>query len=385
MTNLTLLAASIVVAWAFLLLVRGGFWHADVRLGRSPAPPRWPAIVGVVPARDEAESIGAVVRAHLLTAYAGAFHLIVVDDASSDGTADLARAAAAEIGAGDRLTVRAGAPLPQGWTGKLWAQAQGIAAAREHTPTYLLLCDADIAFGPDTLPRLVAKAEAERLDLVSLMSRLDARGPWAGLLIPAFILFFQKLYPFDWANDPARGTAAAAGGVMLLRAATADARDLPAAIRGALIDDCTMAAKVKRGPGRIWIGLADDGAATSLRDNRSLASIWSMVARTAYAQLGNSPLLLAGTLLGMVWLYLAAPALAVTVPLHGDRLAGALGLAAWAAQAVAFAPTLRDYRKPAWLAPLLPAAGALYAAMTFASAWNSWHRRGGRWKGRTYP
>ncbi len=385
MTPLALLAASTLAAWAFMLLAWGRFWRADVRLDASPPPLRWPDVVGIIPARDEADSIGAVVRAHLSTEYAGAFHLIVVDDASSDGTADHARKAAAEIDAADRLTVLNGAALPAGWTGKLWAQAQGIAAAQARAPSYLLLCDADIAFGTQTLPRLVAKAEGGRLDLVSLMSRLDARGPWAGLLIPAFILFFQKLYPFAWSNDPQRRTAAAAGGVMLLRADVATARDLPAAIRGALIDDCTLASTVKRGPGRTWIGLADAGMATSLRDNRSLASIWSMVARTAYAQLGNSPALLAGALIGMGWLYLAAPVLALTLPLHGDRLAGALGLAAWALMALAFAPTLKDYKKPLWISPLLPLAGALYAAMTFASAWNHWRKRGGQWKGRTYP
>lgn len=385
MTNLALFATTIVAAWTFMLVARGGFWRADVRLGDAPAPQRWPDVVGVIPARDEAESIGAVVRAHLSSVYPGVFHLIVVDDASSDGTAQIARAAAADIGAADRLTVLDGASLPAGWTGKLWAQAQGIAAARTWAPTYLLLCDADIAFGPETLSRLVARAEAGRLDLVSLMSRLDARGFWAGLLIPAFILFFQKLYPFAWSNDPARRTAAAAGGVMLLRAETAGACDLPAAIRGALIDDCTLAATVKRASGRIWTGLADEGAATSLRDNRSIGSIWSMVARTAYAQLQHSPVLLAGTLLGMAWLYLAAPALALASPLHGDWRAGALGLLGWALMALAFAPTLKDYRKALWRAPLLPFAGALYATMTFSSAWNHWMKRGGRWKGRTYP
>lgn len=382
---LTLLAGLSLAAWLFMLLFWGRFWMADVRLQSRPAPARWPAVVGVIPARDEAESIAAVVAAHLGGDYRGDFHLVVVDDNSSDGTADLARAAA---GAGpERLTVLPGQPLPSGWTGKLWAQQQGVQAALQRAPeaAYLLLCDADIVFGPHTLGALAAQAEATDAALVSLMARLDARGFWASLLIPAFIFFFQKLYPFPWSNRGDRPwAAAAAGGVMLVRTDAVTALDLPASIRGALIDDCTLAARIKRSGRKTWIGLAAPGEAVSLRDNRGFASIWSMVARTAYAQLGKNPLLLAGCLLGLVLLYLAGPAVALGWIWHRDGLAAQLGLAAWAAMTLAFLPTCLDYRRP-WTAPLLPLAGLLYGLMTFDSARRTWQGKGGAWKGRTYP
>ncbi len=371
-------------AWVFMLLFWGQFWRANQRLRPAPVPPVWPSIVGVIPARDEADSIAQVVNAHLSSAYPGAFSLIVIDDASTDGTGALARAAAQ--GKAHALQVIDGAALPPGWTGKLWAQAQGVARARETAPEarYLLLCDADIVFGPETLGRLVAKAEADRLSLVSLMARLDARGPWASLLIPAFVFFFQKLYPFAWANSPKRSSAAAAGGVMLVRADAVAELDLPASMRGALIDDCSLAAKVKRSGRPIWIGLAEPGMAISLRDNRGMESIWSMVARTAYAQLGHSPLLLAGALLGLCFLYVTGPALALSGAWLGATPAVWFGSAAWVLMSLAFFPTALDYRRP-FVAPLLPLAAILYGAMTFDSARRSWQGAGGAWKGRTYP
>ena len=418
MFALDLLGAAAFAAWVFLLLAWGRFWTADMRLARLPAradparspagplkldllrapqpararPPKeaeavsakWPEVVGVIPARDEADSIGQVVEAHLGGRYPGLFSLVLVDDASSDGTAEIAKAAAE--GLPRRLSVIAGEALPPGWTGKLWAQAQGLAAARRLAPEakYVLLCDADIVFGKATLTRLVAQAEAEGAALVSLMARLDARGFWASILIPAFILFFQKLYPFAWSNDPKRRTAAAAGGVMLARAEALQALNLPASIQGALIDDCALAAKIKRSGRKTWIGLAAPGEAVSLRDNRGFGSIWSMVARTAYAQLGNNPWLLWGCLFGLAFLYLAGPALLLTLPWHGSVAAASFGAAAWGLMTLAFLPTAYDYGRP-WAAPLLPLAGLLYGLMTFDSARRSWQGRGGAWKGRTYP
>lgn len=378
------LSAGALAAWLWLLTLHGRFWRADIRLPDAPEPAAWPSVVAVIPARDEAQSIAAIVKAHLATDYPGDFRLIIVDDSSSDGTAARAREAA---GGDPRLCVLAGAPLAPGWTGKLWAQQQGIALALAEAPDWLLLCDADIRFGAQTVRRLVAFAERERLSLASLMSRLDSRGGIASLLIPSFIFFFQKLYPFAWVNDARRRTAGAAGGVMLVRAGAVRAHDLPASIRGALIDDCALAARVKHGPpaGRLWLGLARQVEAVSLRDNRALASIWTMVRRTAYAQLGYSPLFLVGALLGMVWLYLTGPVALLLWPLTGQGWAALVGAAAWTAMAVALAPTLADYGKPRILGFALPLAGLLYTAMTFDSAWSTWRGRGGRWKNRSYP
>lgn len=388
MSVLSLLAFAVLLAWLWLLSLHGGFWRADIRLGPDrAAPAEWPQIVAIIPARNEADTIADTIAAHLACDYPGIFSVVLVDDQSTDATVENARAAASR--APDRLGIIRGKPLPAGWTGKLWAQAQGVEAAFALAPRarFFLLCDADIRFGPHTLRRLVARAMSDNLALVSLMSRLDARGLWAGVLIPAFILFFQKLYPFAWANSRKRKTAAAAGGVMLVATDRLRELNLPATIRGALIDDCTLAERIKHGPppGRIFIGLAEPGEAVSGRDNRSLGSIWSMVARTAYAQLGYSALMLTLCLAGLAFVYLLGPAILLTWPWHKSGWAAVEGLGSWILMAIAFAPTLRDYGKPVWLAPLLPLAGFVYGLMTFDSARRSWAGKGGAWKGRTYP
>ncbi|MEM9011288.1 MAG: glycosyltransferase [Pseudomonadota bacterium] len=367
------------VLWVVLLFGRGGFWRADQRLGVPPAPEAWPEIAVVIPARNEVETIAEVVAAHRATAYPGAVRVFVVDDSSDDGTAEAAREAGAEVVAAP--------PLAPGWTGKLWAVSSGVAAAEKAMPDlrWLLLTDADIVHAPETLQRLVAMGEARDLALVSLMARLDARGFWGRLLIPAFIFFFQKLYPFRWVNDPQRMMGGAAGGCMLVRAEALRGIGGIAAIRGALIDDCTLAARLKTGPPRraIWLGLAD-GEMVSRRDNRPLGSIWTMVARSAFTQLDHSALQLLGTVLGMVLIYLAPP-LAVAVGLLSQPMLLVLGLAAWALMLVAYRPTLRLYGLGAWHGLLLPLAGVLYTAMTVDSALQHWRGQGGRWKGRTYP
>ncbi len=382
---LTFIAFLALAAWGWLTVLRGGFWRASERLGDSPAPETWPEIVAVIPARDEAETIGEVVRAHMAADYPGKLTVIVADDGSSDGTADIARAAA--DGKDRPFEVVAVPPLPDGWTGKLWAVETGLKRAKEIAPNakYILLTDADIALSRDTLARLSAKAEAENLVLASLMARLDARGPWASFLIPAFIYFFQKLYPFPRANDPDDNMAAAAGGCMLARREAIDAIGGMRAIRTALIDDCAFAKAVKNltPSTKIWIGLAQDEA-VSLRDNRELSSIWNMVARTAYAQLGFSPLMLAGTVLGMALLYFAAPLIVLTLFFHWNAAALVYAAGACAMMGYTYWPTLRLYGRAPWEAALLPVAAGLYTAMTVSSALRHAQGEGGQWKGRTY-
>jgi len=391
--SLSLIALAAMAAWFGLVFFRAGFWRADQRLADAPAPPRWPEVVAVIPARDEAPTIAEVVRAHLACDYPGRLSVILVDDGSTDGTDAIARAAAesARENAGDKprpFIVLTAPDKPDGWSGKLWAVHAGLAHAREITPAaeYVLLTDADIIAAPDTLRRMVAKAEDEKLALASLMARLDARAAWGGLLIPAFIYFFQKLYPFPRANDPDDDMAAAAGGFMLARADALEAVGGVEALKSDLIDDCALARRIKdSAPGAtVWIGLADDEA-VSRRDNRSLGSVWNMVARTAYAQLGYSPLLLAGTVLGMGLIYLAPPLVALGFAWHGSALALAAALAGWGLMAYSYWPTLKLYEREPWEAPLLPLAAALYTAMTVSSALRYWRGQGGRWKGRVYP
>lgn len=366
---MTLLALLSLLAWGGLLLFRGGFWRADQRLnGASPDREHWPGVVAVIPARDEAPTIGLTVASLLGQDYPGEVRVVVVDDNSTDGTA---RAA----GASDRLTVISGRPLEAGWTGKLWAQNQGLAEAARIMPEarYVLLTDADIEHDPANLRRLVDKAEWESLDLVSLMVRLRCESLWERLLIPAFVFFFQKLYPFRWVNDPEAGTAGAAGGCMLVRRTALERIGGLESIKGRLIDDCSLAARVKEG-GAIWLGLAE--RTRSLRTYESLGKIWRMVARTAFIQLDHSVLALIGTVLAMAVIYLAPP-----VALFGGHPAG---VAPWLLMALAYRPTLALYGRPAWEGLLLPLAALLYTLMTLDSARRHWMGKGGGWKGRTY-
>ena len=337
-----------------------------------------------MPARNEADVIGRALASLLRQDYRGPLDVILVDDHSDDGTAEAAAVAAGDSGRGERLHLVRARPLPAGWSGKLWALSEGLAGAQESVPgaRYLWLTDADIEHQPATLGHLVAKAEAERLDLVSLMVALSCEGAWERLLIPPFVFFFQKLYPFAWVEDPRRRTAAAAGGCILVSSARLAAAGGLAKIKDALIDDCALARLIKNPAvgGSLWLGLATESR--SIRPYEGLAPIWRMVARSAYTQLGHSPLLLAATLVGMALVYLAPPLLALGAPLHGQPWPALAGLAAWALMALAVWPTLRLYRQPPWLAPLLPLAALLYGAMTFDSALRHWRGRGGAWKGR---
>jgi hopene-associated glycosyltransferase HpnB len=364
--------------WLYLLIGRGGFWRAAVRDDDAAAwPGPWPAVTAIIPARDEAESVGETVSSLLRQAYPGEFNVIVVDDQSRDATAAVARAAAAAAGAADRLTVVPGRALPAGWTGKLWAQQQGVACAAQAqpAPAYLLFTDADIAYQPDALSRLVGQAAASGAVLTSLMVKLRCVSFAERVFIPAFIFFFQMLYPFSWANNPRRATAAAAGGCMLVRREALDAAGGLPAIRDALIDDCALAKILKR-HGPILIALTE--RVRSIRAYPAVADIRHMVARTAYAQLRYSPLLLAGTVIGLALTYLAPVALA----LFADGVPQFIGLFVWLLMAFAFAPTLRFYGVTRLWGLALPAIAAMYMAFTIDSAYQNVRGRGGMWKGR---
>jgi len=371
-----LIAAGAIAAvmWAYLLVFRGAFWRIerdDFALTAVPAR----SVVAVIPARDEAEVIGGAVASLLAQEYAGRLDIVIVDDHSTDGTAQIARDAAAAAGAADRVTVIQAAPVPAGWTGKLWAVRQGTAIAAGMRPDYLLLTDADIVHARDNLRRLVARAESGGYDLVSLMVRLHCRGLWERLLIPAFVFFFFKLYPPRWVADSARGMAAAAGGCMLLRGGTLQRIGGVDSIRHEIIDDCALARRVKT-VGRVWIGIAEE--TRSVRPYGSWRPLWDMISRCAFAQLNYSIPILAGLMAAMVFTYLAPPLLV----LSGRPVAMALGGAAWLAMAASFLPILKMYRCPPLVALLLPAIAAFYMAATLGSAVQFWRGRGGAWKGR---
>jgi hopene-associated glycosyltransferase HpnB len=373
------LIASIVLAiWLYLIAARGGFWRLAERDDAPVSPPgAWPAVATVIPARDEAECVGQTVTSLLRQNYPGALTVIVVDDQSRDGTADVARGAATLIGAGERLTVLPGRPLPAGWTGKLWAQQQGLefAVTVAASPAYLLLTDADIVYAEDAVTNLVARAEVGGLVLTSLMAKLRCKSFAERMFVPAFIFFFQMLYPFAWANDPRRSTAAAAGGCMLVRRDALQQAGGLAAIRDALIDDCALAKLLKR-QGPISIALTD--RVRSIRAYPAIGDIRRMVSRSAYAQLNYSPLLLAGTVIGLALTYLAPVALA----LFAGGVPQFIGLFTWLLMAFAIRRTLRFYGLSILWTPLLPAIAAMYMAFTVDSAYQHARGRGGMWKGR---
>lgn len=366
------IAALTLAAWLGLVLGWHGFWRLREFLPPAGTRETWPAVGVVVPARDEAETIARVLDALLAQDYPGALHIILVDDQSSDGTGAIARAIV-----DPRLTVIGGAAKPQGWSGKLWAVDQGVRALPG--VAFVFLTDADTVHGPATLRRLVDHALRHDRALVSLMVRLACAGFWEKLLVPAFVFFFRMLYPFAAVNDDRSRIAGAAGACVLVRHDVLMAIGGIAAIKGALIDDCSLAAAIKRAGHGLWLGLADDSH--SLRRYPALAPFADMVARTAYTQLRHSPLALLGAILGLALLYIAPPALALFAPWPE----AALGLAAWIVMLIAYVPMVAHYGMSGTWALALPVVAVLYGGMTILSALRHRRGQGGLWKGRSYP
>jgi len=364
------------VIWLYLFFVRGNFWqlHEDTI---DPKPlERWPRVVAVVPARDEAETIARAVTSLTRQDYLGEFAIIVVDDHSSDGTADLARKAAQDSPAAARVAVHPAAELPPGWTGKVWAMNEGIAAAAARAPEYFWFVDADIVHAPSTLRSLVFRAEKDPLDLASLMVLLQAKTFSERLLIPSFLYFFLMLYPPNWVANPKSRIAAAAGGCILLRRAALERIGGMAAIRNAVIDDCAVARAVKASGGKIWLGLTK--TSMSLRGYSSFAKVIDLIARVAFTQLRYSFFLLLGTLVGLFVTYLLPWALFLAYPGEAWLLVDTTV----ALMAASFLVTVKFYDLSWPWALTLPIAALFYMYATCVSAVRYWLGRGGQWKGR---
>ncbi|MGC1483605.1 MAG: glycosyltransferase [Candidatus Acidiferrum sp.] len=365
--------------WLHLFFGRGWFWRVnmlDADGVRIEPPDVWPRVVAVVPARNEAETIGEVVASLVKQDYPGSFSVVIVDDHSEDATAIIASHVAMEQGAKGRVQLVPASMLPDGWTGKLWALNTGVASVQLDSPAFYWFTDADITHAPDTLRRLVGRADADKLDLASLMVLLQANTLPERALIPAFLYFFLMLYPPRWIADEDLGTAGAAGGCILLRREALERIGGFAAIRGEVIDDCALAKAIKRSGGRAWMGLTRNSH--SLRVYGIWGELRDLIARTAFTQLRYSSLLLLGTLLGL-GLTFVSPVILLFV--H-DSTARVLGFAAWLLMSLSFLPTLRFYRlSPLW-APLLPLTAAFYAYATLLSALRYWLGKGGLWKGR---
>jgi hopene-associated glycosyltransferase HpnB len=413
MLALSVACTAAAVVWAYLVLGHGGYWRTGQRLPPAAAEParpaaglaRWPDVVAVIPARNEAAMLPVVLPTLLGQDYPSALTVIVVDDCSTDGTAEVAAALSPEPGRpGRTLRVLAGDPLPPGWAGKVWAMAQGLAhgLAGAGDARYVLFTDADIAWHQGALTELVRAAEAGDRDLVSQMALLRTATGWERVVVPAFVYFFAQLYPFGRVNSPRSRTAAAAGGCMLVRREALERSGGLAPIRGARIDDVALGQVIKGQRGRCWLGLST--AVVSVRPYPRLADLWQMVARSAYIQLRYSPWLLAGTVAGLAFLYLLPPAGAIAGlaelaasaasvasaagPVSGAvsapaALTAAAGLAGWALMSLTYLPMLRLYRLSPLRAPGLPLIALLYAAMTVDSARRHYAGRGAEWKGRT--
>jgi hopene-associated glycosyltransferase HpnB len=375
-----LIAAGVfsLLIWAYLVLARGGFW----RIYPAPSPTNGtqvnPARIAVIiPARNEADVVGRAIRSLLQQTGDQKIHILLVDDASTDGTAQAARAAAIAEGQAQNLTIVPGSPLPSGWSGKLWAMQQGIEQAGKTAPDFFLFTDADIEHAPDSLATLVSIAQTGPYDLASFMVKLHCQSLAEKLLIPAFVYFFFKLYPPAWISNPRRSEAGAAGGCILIRpAALAKAGGLQA-IRQEVIDDCSLAARVKHNGGRLWLGAS--ATTRSIRPYEGFSGIGRMISRSAFNQLRHSNILLLLSIVGMATTYLLPPALVFLV----HRIApAALGGTAWLLMVISYMPVLRLYRlNPLW-ALVLPVAAVFYMGATFHSAWKYWMGRGGEWKGR---
>ncbi|HYX58876.1 MAG TPA: glycosyltransferase, partial [Streptosporangiaceae bacterium] len=369
MLALSIACTAAAVAWVYLVAAHGGFWRTSQRLPRVAAEPRaWPDVVAVVPARNEAAMLPVTLPTLLGQDYPGALTVLVVDDGSTDGTGDAAARITGSARGHRAPRVIPGVPPPAGerWAGKVWAMAQGLSAAG--ASDYVLFTDADIAWErPDTLRRLVAAAEGDDRDLVSQMALLRAAAGWERAVVPAFVYFFAQLYPFRQVNRPGSRTAAAAGGCMLVRREVLDKAGGLTPIRGALIDDVALGRLIKSQRGRTWLGLSRQ--VVSVRPYPGLASLWQMVARSAYTQLRYSPAVLAGTLAGLLFLYALPPVGAITglvALLTGSGLTGSgltgsgagpaalacgAGLAGWALMSMSFLPMLRLYRLSPLRAP----------------------------------
>jgi hopene-associated glycosyltransferase HpnB len=375
-----ILAALSLLIWLILTLFRGSFWYlSPFDAGAAPIQPlaSWPRVVAIIPARNEAQTIARAIESLLAQDYPGEFQIFLIDDHSDDSTSAIAKQAAQSSATRDRFDILQAAPLQPGWTGKLWALQQGIDNAQSFAPDYFWFSDADITHAPDTLRRLVSRAESYQLDLASLMVLLQARTLPERLLIPPFFYFFLKLYPPNWIADPKSGTAGAAGGCILLRKGALDRIGGIQAIRHEVIDDCSLARAVKRTNGKIWMGLTRKSV--SLRSYSTFAEIRDLIARTAFTQLHYSLFLLLGTIVGMLLTYLAP----VVLAFYSHPIAWRISLATLALMFLTYLPTVRFYRlSPLW-SPLLPVAAAFYSYATFLSAFRYWRGQGGQWKGRS--
>jgi hopene-associated glycosyltransferase HpnB len=372
----TVAAALAFVIWLYLACARGFFWRLETCDDHIASTADFSGgVAAIVPARNEAELIGPAITS--LLDQSVPITIFLVDDESTDGTAEAGRRAAVEAGNSKAVVVVKSQTLPSDWTGKLWAMQQGFERALSANPEWLLFTDADVVHDPQMVANLSTLAVQGGYDVVSFMVKLHCESFAEKLLIPAFVYFFFMLYPPAWVRNSRRATAGAAGGCMLVRTATLVRAGGLAAIRSAVIDDCSLAQLLKKQGGRLWLGLTD--RSRSLRRYETFSEIGRMVSRTAFSQLKHSTFLLIGTIVGMMVVYLVPPLLLFS------RNTGAIfmSVAAWALMTVTYSRMVRYYRLNRAWALSLPLAALFYMSSTIHSAVKYWSGRGGEWKGRT--
>jgi hopene-associated glycosyltransferase HpnB len=365
-----LLALTGFLIWLVVLLLPWKPWDTDESLDANDPDTRadLSPITVLIPARNEQDVISDTLDG--LTQQGKNLNIILIDDQSNDQTSEIARSKNLPY-----LQIIHGRSLASGWSGKLWALEQGRLMAK--TPLILLL-DADIYLKPHILNTLLLKMEREQLDLISLMARLRMESFWEKLLIPAFIFFFKLLYPFSLSNSVQSRVAAAAGGCILVKTDMLEKVNAFNSLKQCLIDDCSLARKIKNAGGRIWLGLTH--SAVSLRPYNKLDNIWAMVDRSAFTQLQHSWLLLLLTTLLMIAAFVN-PVLAI---IYGDSVAVILGLCTLVFLFICYLPVLNFYSiNPLW-GCFLPVIGTLFLCMTWSSAWQYLTDKGARWKDRSY-
>ena len=379
MIILTILSSISLMIWLYLALLHGNFWNPP-SIKKAKKISKYPEITILIPARNEAKYIKNSLMSLLRQNYEGKYRAIVVDDSSSDATLEIVKGISKK---NNKIHVMQGKVLKEGWAGKVWAQYQGINFIKKKFPNskYILFTDADIAHSPNNLKNLTIKAESESLDLVSLMVLLKANNFSEKILIPAFVFFFQKLYPFEWVNDPRRKIAAAAGGCMLVNYFTLKKSGGIEKIKNQIIDDCALARILKKN-GRIWLGITKE--TKSLRNYKKISEIWSMVTRSAYDQLNYSILLLIICAFGMFCTYMI-PVIALSVGFFDENnYLFFTGLIAWFIMSYTYIPTLRNFNEKSFMATFLPIASIFYTLTTIDSARMHLWGSGGSWKDRSY-
>jgi hopene-associated glycosyltransferase HpnB len=373
---LLLLSTLALLVWLYLFFAHGGFWliHRNLILARIPG--EQPSVAVIVPARNEAHVIATAVTSLLRQDYRGPLQVLIVDDNSTDDTAQSAVTAAESLERREWLHVITGTELPPGWSGKVWAMQQGWNAAQLFSPEYVFFTDADIEHDPGALGALVAQAQSGSYDLVSVLVKLRAQGFAEKLLIPAFVYFFWMLYPPARISNRRSRVAGAAGGSMLVRAQVLEAHRGLESIRSEIIDDCALARTVKRSGGRLWVGMTS--GTRSLRSYETFRHLRDMIARTAFNQLRHSVWLLMVCVVGLLLTFVAP----VVLLGSGRRLVIFEALAACSLMIVSYLPVVRFYRVGMACALTLPLAALFYLYATVYSALKYWTGKGGEWKGR---